>query len=71
MGILELDQVPERTGEDFLHVIFRVLPVAADLHTEGIDRILQQADRLFNGLRSVAVQEFGSLNQFWAHRWGS
>src|ERR1039457_2414087 len=71
LGILELGQVPERTGENLLHVIFRVLPVAADLHTEGIDRILQQTDRLFNGFSGIARQEFGSLDRFGSHRWGS
>src|ERR1039458_5328931 len=40
----------------------------ANLHAEGIDRILQQADRLFDSFRSVAVQEFRGSDQFRSHR---
>ena len=67
LRVLEFGQMPERTGENLLHGIFRVLPVPADLHTEGIDRMLQQTDCLFDGFRCVAAQQLGSLDQFGSH----
>ena len=56
---LNLGQVPEGTGKHLLHGVFRVFRMPADLHAEGIDRILQQTDRLFDSFRRVAAQEIG------------
>jgi len=68
---LEFGKVPDGAGEHLLHGIFRIFRMAADLHAEGIDRILQQTDRLFDGFRSVALQQVGGSDQFRSHRMGS
>ena len=68
---LNLGKVPDGAGEHLLHGVFRIFRMPADLHAEGIDRILQQTDRLFDGFRSVAAQEVGGSDQFRSHRRGS
>src|ERR1017187_3453568 len=70
LRVLNLGQMPQRSGEDLLHGIFRVFRMPADLHAEGIDRALQQTDCLFDRFRSIAAQEIGSLNEFGSHRLG-
>ena len=70
LRVLNLGQVPQRTVEHLLHGVFCVFRMPADLHAEGIDRVLQQTDCLFDSFRSIAAQQFGSLNQFGSHRWG-
>src|ERR1035441_5115938 len=52
---LNLGQVAERAGENLLHGVLCVFRMPADLHAEGIDRVLQQADSFIDGFRSVAV----------------
>jgi len=37
---LDFGKVPKRTGEHFLHGVFRVFRMSADLHAEGMHRIL-------------------------------
>ena len=58
------------TEEHFLHGVFGILRMPADLHAERIDRVLKQPDRLFNRLRSVEAQQVCGLYQFRSHRYG-
>ena len=67
LGILDFREMAQGTKEHLLHGVFRIFRMAADLHTEGINRVLQEAECLFNCLRSVAAQQFGRLSQFRSH----
>jgi hypothetical protein len=49
--ILNADEVPKASIEDFLHRIFCVFPMSANLHAERKYGVLQQLDGLFNFLR--------------------
>src|ERR1035441_1462158 len=71
LRILNLREVAQRAVEYLLHGVFRIFRMPADFHAEGIDRVLQQPDRLLDGFGSVAAQELGGLDQFRAHRLGS
>src|ERR1017187_788964 len=67
LGILDVREMAQGTEEHLLHGVFRIFWMAADLHAEGVNRVLQQTERLFNRLRSVAAQQFGRLSQFRSH----
>ena len=56
---VDFGKVPDGAGKHLLHSVFRIFRMPTDLHAEGIDRILQQTDRLFDGFRSVALQQVG------------
>ncbi len=56
LWVLDLSQVSKRTVKHFLHGVFSILRMSADLHAEGIDRILQQPDCLFRRLRRMQAQ---------------
>jgi hypothetical protein len=58
----------DRTEEYFLHRVFGIFRMTADLHTEGVNRVLEQPDRFLNGFRSIAVQQIGGSYQFRSHR---
>src|ERR1017187_1149573 len=71
LWITNIGQVLQRSEENFLRSILCVFWMSADLHAEGIDRVLQQADGFFDSFRSIESQEIGCLSQFWAHCWNS
>ena len=48
--------MPQGAGKHLLHGVLGILGMAADLHAEGVDRVLQQADRFFHRFGGVAVQ---------------
>ena len=54
--------------QGFLHGVFGVLTVAADLHAEGKDRALQQSQRLLHGIGPVLLKDFQRSLNLGAHR---
>src|ERR1039458_5298273 len=71
LRVLYLGQVLKGTEEHFLHGVFGIFRLPADLHAEGIDCVLKQPDRLFNRFRGVEAQQICGLYQFRSHRMGS
>lgn len=57
MRVLNFGQVPEGAKKNFLHGIFGVLRVAADLHAERINSVLKQSD-LYQCMAQIAQLRF-------------
>lgn len=56
LRVFNLCQMGQGTRQHLLHRVLGVLRMSAYLHAEGINRVLQQANRLFDTFRSIAVQ---------------
>ena len=67
IGAFKLGEMLERSKEDLLHRVLRILTMPAHLHAERKDSILQKPDSLFDCLGGVLLQQFGCLDDFTSH----
>ena len=67
VGAFELGKMLERSKEDLLHGVLRILTMPAHLHAERKDSILQKPDSLFDCLGRVLLEQFGCLDDFTSH----